>query len=116
MPTMLVTGSGTLQWAERRVPALMGRRTVKPGRTADLRRVAAPRPRAPDEVGGWILGGVRDHAGHGQWAHAAGIPLDHSPAVGAIAWYGSGITGHVAFVERVNSPASVVISELNVDG
>jgi surface antigen len=33
-------------------------------------------------------------------------------ALGSIAWYSS---GHVAYVERVNSPTSVVVSEMNYD-
>jgi surface antigen len=37
------------------------------------------------------------------------------PAVGSVAWYSSGQFGHVAYVERVNSPTSIVISEMNYD-
>jgi surface antigen len=55
--------------------------------------------------------------GHAErWGHVAKrlrIPVTRTPAVGTIAWYAS---GHVAFVERVNSPTSVVISEMNFDG
>ncbi|MGH3188218.1 MAG: CHAP domain-containing protein [Streptosporangiaceae bacterium] len=43
------------------------------------------------------------------------IAVNGTPAVGSIAWYASGI-GHVAYVEQVNSPTSVVISEMNYDG
>lgn len=48
------------------------------------------------------------------WGYAAqhlGI-YNHTPARGAVAWYSS---GHVAYVEQVNSPTSVVISEMNID-
>jgi surface antigen len=53
-----------------------------------------------------------------QWGTAAsnlGI-LNHTPAVGAVAWYYFDKNhGHVAYVEKVNSPTSVVISEMNYD-
>ena len=48
------------------------------------------------------------------WGYAAqrlGI-YNHTPARGSVAWYSS---GHVAYVEQVNSPTSVVISEMNID-
>jgi surface antigen len=51
----------------------------------------------------------------GNWetaAHTAGIAVNGTPAVGSIAWYKS---GHVAVVEQVNSPTSIVISEMNTD-
>jgi surface antigen len=51
----------------------------------------------------------------GQWAAAAprvGVAVDHVPAVGAVAWY---LPNHVAYVERVNSRYSVVLSEMNYD-
>jgi hypothetical protein len=59
--------------------------------------------------------------GHGLWGDAAswgrharklGITVDNIPAVGSVAWYRS---GHVAYVEKVSSPGSVVISEMNYD-
>jgi len=43
-----------------------------------------------------------------------GITVDTTPTPGSIAWYSSG-EGHVAYVEWVNSPTSVVISEMNYD-
>jgi surface antigen len=48
----------------------------------------------------------------GPHAQSLGIPVDAVPALGSIAWYAS---GHVAYVERVNSPTSVVVSEMNYD-
>ena len=38
--------------------------------------------------------------------------MNTTPALGSIAWYSS---GHVAYVEQVTSPTSVVISEMNYD-
>jgi surface antigen len=49
------------------------------------------------------------------WGTAArnlGISVNGTPAPGSVAWYSS---GHVAYVEKVNSPTSVVISEMNYD-
>ena len=46
------------------------------------------------------------------------IAVDGTPTVGSVAWYAgrSGDDdGHVAYVEQVNSPTSVVISEMNYD-
>ena len=45
-------------------------------------------------------------------ADAIGITVNGTPALGSVAWYSS---GHVAYVEQVNSPTSVVISEMNYD-
>jgi surface antigen len=45
-------------------------------------------------------------------AHTAGLTVNSTPAAGSIAWYSS---DHVAVVEQVNSPTSIVISEMNVD-
>jgi surface antigen len=62
------------------------------------------------------------HWGHAvNWGTAArhlGIPVNGTPARGAVAWYpyGHGAYGHVAYVEQVNSSTSVVISEMNFDG
>jgi surface antigen len=61
------------------------------------------------------------YGGMGRWGNAAdwkaradslGITTNGTPAVGAVAWYSS---NHVAYVEAVNSPTSVVISEMNYD-
>ena len=40
------------------------------------------------------------------------IAMNGTPTLGSVAWYSS---GHVAYVEKVNSPTSVVISEMNYD-
>jgi surface antigen len=62
-----------------------------------------------------------DHFGGGTWgdasnwgshAEALGIAVNGTPAVGSVAWYSS---GHVAYVEQVSSPTSIVISEMNYD-
>lgn len=50
------------------------------------------------------------------WDNAAardGYRVDYSPAVGAIAQSDAGYYGHVAFVERVNSSGSILVSEMN---
>ncbi|PNZ67477.1 LysM peptidoglycan-binding domain-containing protein [Staphylococcus croceilyticus] len=50
------------------------------------------------------------------WDNAAardGYRVDYSPAVGAIAQSDAGYYGHVAFVERVNSDGSILVSEMN---
>lgn len=41
-----------------------------------------------------------------------GIVLADGGVLAVIAWYAS---GHVAYVEQVNSPTSIVISEMNID-
>jgi surface antigen len=44
--------------------------------------------------------------------------VNGTPAVGSIAWYAStkaAPDGHVAYVEKVNSPTSIVMSEMNYD-
>ena len=49
-----------------------------------------------------------------QWADRAGtlgIAVNGTPKVGSVAWY----SGHVAYVEKVNSATSVDISEMNYD-
>jgi surface antigen len=51
----------------------------------------------------------------GPHAQALGIAVNSTPAVGSVAWYSSGQFGHVAYVEQVNSPTSIVISEMNYD-
>lgn len=48
----------------------------------------------------------------GSHARALGIAVNGTPAVGSVAWYSY---GHVAYVEQVNSPTSIVISEMNID-
>jgi surface antigen len=62
------------------------------------------------------------YGGKGRWGNAdnwgpqarrLGITVSKTPAAGSIAWYSS---GHVAYVEQVNSATSVVISEMNYDG
>ncbi len=64
---------------------------------------------------------ANSYGGRGLWGDASnwgphagivGIAVNGAPAVGAVAWYSS---GHVAYVEAVNSPTSVVISEMNYD-
>lgn len=47
----------------------------------------------------------------GPSARRAGIPVNMTPARGAVAWYNY----HVAFVEYVNPDGSVVVSEMNHD-
>jgi surface antigen len=55
------------------------------------------------------------------WADNArklGYRVDHSPSVGAIAYYGpnafwAGPLGHVAYVAQVNGDGSIVIEEYN---
>jgi surface antigen len=59
--------------------------------------------------GGGRWGNATDWGAH---ARGLGIPVNGSPAVGAAAWYSY---GHVAYVEKVLSPTSVVISEMNVE-
>jgi surface antigen len=68
------------------------------------------------------------YGGQGRWgdavgwaAHARALKdaVNTKPTVGSIAWYAAtkaAPDGHVAFVERVNSPTSIVISEMNYDG
>ena len=62
------------------------------------------------------------YGGQGRWGNAdnwgpqarrLGIAVNTAPALGSIAWYSS---GHVAYVEQVRSPTSIVISEMNYDG
>jgi surface antigen len=53
-----------------------------------------------------------DATNWGPHARALGIAVNGTPAVGSVAWYSS---GHVAYVEQVNSPISIVISEMNYD-
>lgn len=51
-----------------------------------------------------------------EWAKVAksiDILPNQTPAVGSIGWY---TRGHVSYVESVNSPDSIVISEMNTDG
>jgi surface antigen len=48
------------------------------------------------------------------WATAArqaGFHVNSSPALGAVAWF----SGHVGYVERVNSDGSIVMSDMNKD-
>jgi surface antigen len=46
-------------------------------------------------------------------AVADGYTIDGKPTVGSIAQSDSGYYGHVAFVERVNSDGSILVSEMN---
>ena len=71
---------------------------------------------------------TNSYGGKGRWgnavdwatrARALKLTVNTTPAVGSIAWYDStkaAPDGHVAFVEKVNSPTSIVISEMNYDG
>lgn len=52
------------------------------------------------------------------WTTAAGnatprVNVDNTPTVGAVAWYGGGNSGHVAFVEALRGDGGLVISEMN---
>jgi surface antigen len=68
-----------------------------------------------------ISGGSANWSGAGNWYQYAkdhGISVTTSPAVGSIAWWPNSNAhkgGHVAYVEQVNSPTSIVISEMNYD-
>jgi surface antigen len=53
-----------------------------------------------------------DASNWGNTARALGIPVNGSPAVGAVVWYAS---GHVGYVEEVRGDGSVVMSEMNAD-
>jgi surface antigen len=64
---------------------------------------------------------TNQYDGEGTWGNASnwgpharklGIAVNGTPAVGSVAWYSY---GHVAYVDYVNSPTSVVISEMNYD-
>lgn len=71
---------------------------------------------------------TNSYGGKGRWgnavdwatrARALKLTVNATPAVGSIAWYDStkaAPDGHVTFVEKVNSPTSIVISEMNYDG
>jgi surface antigen len=70
---------------------------------------------------------TNSYGGKGRWGNALNwgpqarslkIRVTTTPAVGSIAWYGAtkaAPDGHVAYVEKVNSPASIVMSEMNYD-
>jgi surface antigen len=70
---------------------------------------------------------TNSYGGKGQWGNALNwapqarslkISVTATPAVGSIAWYGGtkgAPDGHVAYVEKVNSPTSIVMSEMNYD-
>lgn len=49
------------------------------------------------------------------WGHAMSRITNQTPAVGAVAWWDAyhhvGSAGHVAYVEKVNSPTDITISE-----
>jgi surface antigen len=48
----------------------------------------------------------------GPHARQLGIAVNGTPAVGSVAWYSS---GHVGYVDYVQSPTSVVITDMNYD-
>lgn len=57
----------------------------------------------------------------GKAARAAGIPVNRTPRVGSVAWWGSrkngaGALGHVAYVEKVRRDGSILVSEDNFGG
>jgi surface antigen len=59
----------------------------------------------------------RHWGGGGAWrddAQRAGITVDTTPALGAVAWW-SANGGHVAYVEAVHADGSIRISEMNAD-
>ena len=56
------------------------------------------------------IGGMRIT---GIMQHADGYTIDYNPTVGSIAQTDAGYYGHVAFVERVNSDGSILVSEMN---
>jgi surface antigen len=54
----------------------------------------------------------------GPMAKKLGITVNTTPTVGSVAWYSAtkpAPDGHVAYVEKVNSPTSFVMSEMNYD-
>lgn len=56
----------------------------------------------------------------GDSARLAGVPVNDSPAVGAVAWWTAAAvgnaSGHVAYVEQVLADGSIVLSEDNLTG
>jgi surface antigen len=70
---------------------------------------------------------TNSYGGKGHWANAVNwgprarslkIAVNGTPVVGSIAWYGAtkaAPDGHVAYVEKVSSPTSIVMSEMNYD-
>lgn len=77
-----------------------------------------------------LLNGIaftNSYGGKGSWANAVNwgpqaralkIAVNGTPVVGSIAWYGAtkaAPDGHVAYVEKVSSPTSIVMSEMNYD-
>lgn len=62
-------------------------------------------------------GGHFGNAGNwGDNARALGIPVDRTPAVGAIAWWDYGTVsalGHVGYVEVVNADGTIVVEDYN---
>jgi len=55
------------------------------------------------------------------WGGSFGSLTNKTPTVGSIAWWnanvpGAGSGGHVAYVEKVNSPTDITVSESNWDG
>jgi len=67
----------------------------------------------------WMHRYVPWNGNAGAWfaaARAYGRPEGHVPVEGAIAVEWAGWVGHVAFVERVNSDGTFLISEMNIEG
>jgi surface antigen len=70
---------------------------------------------------------TNSYGGQGTWGDAVNwgpharklkIKVNGTPALGSIAWYGptkAAPDGHVAYVEKVNSATSIVMSEMNFD-
>jgi surface antigen len=73
------------------------------------------------------VGFTNGYGGRGRWGNALhwgpqarklGIAVNRTPAVGAVAWYSAtrpAPDGHVAYVEKVLSRTSIVMSEMNYD-
>jgi len=70
---------------------------------------------------------TNSYGGKGRWGNAVNwrsqarslkLSVTATPTVGSIAWYGAtkaAPDGHVAYVEKVNSRTSIVLSEMNYD-
>ncbi len=64
------------------------------------------------EIGRPVPSNLGNAGSWGYIAAASGIPVNNSPAPGAVMVEGGGI-GHVSIVERVNPDGSILISEMN---
>lgn len=65
--------------------------------------------------------GTGNAASWGPAARKASVPVTNVPKVGAVAWWdsgksGTGSSGHVAYVQKVESSGAVLISEDNLRG